>query len=254
MGRLIDALSWELGEHTRLITFLMAIPILTLVVLSDLLGARLSSYPSVSGPVESSGDYLLRHALISLFASSQMWVLLSLLIPVFAILVFRQERDMGYAQSLYTLPLSKREIFIIKTSAVFIFSFLTAYIPSFLALVGAHLDVGSALWRVMRGEAFISLMILTAYFVLYSVSLSILVSLSFRNAFLTFLVSFFLIAVPSFVGVRAPPFEFSDLIPKLTMTYRGALEVAKGEFIGGFVLPLLFLIAGMVLMERRDVL
>jgi len=252
MGRLRDVLAWELGDHVRLIVFALSVSGLTLVLTAKVLETRVSAVPSGTG--RFLGPNLLTHAILSPLGDPSPWTMLSLLIPIFAILTFRYERDMGYAQSLYTLPLSKGRIFLVKTAVVLLLSLLTAYVPILIAIAGTHADIWPALREAMSEGIFISAMVLTLYFVLYAASVSILVSLLFRNAFLDFMASFFLLAVPKFVGVNAPPFSFSDAIRKLPVTYFRPYEPLKANFFEGMILPVLLLLAAFVLMDRRDVL
>jgi ABC-2 type transport system permease protein len=105
MGRLRDVLAWELGDHVRLIVFALSVSGLTLVLTAKVLETRVSAVPSGTG--RFLGPNLLTHAILSPLGDPSPWTMLALLIPIFAILTFRYERDMGYAQSLYTLPLSK---------------------------------------------------------------------------------------------------------------------------------------------------
>ncbi|NJE41734.1 ABC transporter permease [Thermococcus sp. GR6] len=252
MGNLREAFTWELSEHMRLFVLTISIPTLVLIFASQLFEAR--SWFRASGFGQETIRILTGSAIISTLGSSEMWVILVSIISVLSILVFRQERDMGYALSLYTLPLSKREFFFVKTATVYLLSLLVTYIPIFLVILITQADNWTALPIILGSGNFASAMILVLYFVLYSVAVSIVVSLAFRNAFLDFLVSFFLLAVPNFIGLSVPPFRFVNRMTMLALIGPSTLDIVRMEFFAGVVVPGILLLAGIVMMDRRDVL
>ncbi|ACJ16523.1 hypothetical membrane protein, conserved [Thermococcus onnurineus NA1] len=236
----------------RLFVLAISIPTLVLIFASKLFEARSSL--GASGFGSGTMQIVTGTAIISTLGFSGIWMILVSIIPVLSILVFRQERDVGYALSLYTLPLSKREFFFVKTATVYLLSLLVTYIPIFFVILITQADNWGALTKVMSSGNFVSAMILVLYFVLYSVAVSIVVSLTFRNAFLDFLVSFFILAVPNFIGLSVPPFRFINRIVMLVLTTPDTSKIAKTEFFAGVVVPAILLLVGIVMIERRDVL
>ena len=245
---------WELSEHLRVSMLVAGVPVLLMVLISDLLShGGVFSYSTtgylggrseaISLPKSPTGSVIL-----STFGLDHFWVLLSIFVIVMSAMIFRADREGDYAGAVFTLPLSKKKIFGTKFLALLVHSLLLLYLPMFLFLATAFASVPHLFSALFGWGSFRHLLIFALYFVLYSASLSVLVSLVLPNSSQAIMASFVLLILPSFLGLNVPPFSFVSAI------HLHLHEVfSPGYLLQGIVIPAVFVTLSLALVERRDV-
>jgi len=251
-------LSWELSEHMKLITFVVSFFVLSLVLTVKLLSlhtvgfGRGGSAPAISGTLGHPNHHIVvfgyTNPILQLpgFAWG-FWVLLAFVIPFLTILTFRYPRDYGYAQAIQTLPVGKGALFGAKLLSLYIFSVFLTFVSLVVVQAVCYSDLPGFLKEVFESPQYLRSVLTAMYFINYVVSISIFSSILFRNSFITFVVSFFVITVPYFAGMIAtlPPFMFLAGHPPLPFSPK-YLTLGLG-------LPVLLLMLSWLLFTRRDV-
>ncbi|ACS33297.1 ABC transporter permease [Thermococcus gammatolerans] len=245
---------WELSEHLRVSMLVAGIPTLLMVLTSDLLShGRAFSY-STGGSIGGGSEGMplskspTGSVILSTFGLNHFWILLSIFIIIMSAMIFRADREGGYAQAIFTLPISKKKLFGTKFLVLLVYSLLLLYFPMFLFLAMAFASVPNLFSGLFGWESFRHLLVFALYFALYSASLSVLVSLVLPNSSQAIMISFILILLPSFLGLNLPPFSFVTAIPK----YLGQ-AFSSGYVLQGVVVPAVFVALSLALVERRDV-
>ncbi|ASJ00556.1 ABC transporter permease [Thermococcus gorgonarius] len=247
-------LKWELSEHLRVSMLVIGIPVLLMVLVSDLLSyARAFSYSSGGSLGVEISEWSVSHSptgqvILSVFGINHFWILLLILIVIMGVMVFRADREGGYAQAIFTLPLSKGKVFGIKFAVLLIYSLLLLYLPVFLFLATAFASVPDLFSELLGWADFRNLLVFALYFALYSSALSALVSLVLPNSSQAIMVAFILLLLPSLLGIGLPPFSFVSAIPKhLNAVF------SPGYILQGLIVPGILMLLSLILTERRDV-
>ncbi|NJF25497.1 ABC transporter permease subunit [Thermococcus sp. Bubb.Bath] len=257
MRKLATLLRWELEDGVRLLLFALGVPALTYLLTVAYLKSQWSMTSLTGGHPEAYGkDFILSSITAEHFFSYPMlslgfWILLSLLVAVLSVLAFRYDRERGYALTVYSLPYSKVSIFIGKLLSVVILSLLALYIPLFLADFVPNADIASKVWEIVLSWRYLNLVIFATYFVLFSLSVSVLFSTLLRDMFLAFMGAFFVLVLPFFAGLSWPPFSF---LPFMSRALTGASPLEGSNLLWGLVIPAVLLFASSIAFTGRDVL
>ena len=257
MGKLRDLFAWELGDPLRLLLFLLGVPSLTYLLAVGYLKSQWGegSVSSHLPPVYSAGSFLGSITALHLFdylsLSTGFWVLLSLLVSVISVMTFRYDRENGYALSVYSLPFGKGEIFTAKVLSALTLSLFLIYVPLLIVDVFPNVDILMAIRRIVFTKQYLHLLVFATYFVLFSVSVSVFLSVILENMFLAFIASFFFLVLPFFAGLSWPPFSF---VPLLARSLSWASPFETNWLTWGLAVPVILLFISGRIFTRRDVL
>ena len=257
MRRFSYIFTWELGDPLRLLLFLLGIPSLTYLLAVYYLRSQweVGSVSSHLPPVYNHSSFLGSITALHLFdypsLSTGFWVLLSLLVVVFSVIAFRYDRENGYALSLYSLPFGKGEVFTAKVLSALTLSLLSLYVPLLVIDVFPNVDILKVIREIVLTEQYFHLLVFATYFVLFSLSVSVFLSVILENMFLAFIASFFFLVLPFFAGLNWPPFFF---VPMLARSLSLASPFSMDWLTWGLVIPALLLFVSELIFIRRDVI
>ena len=257
MNKFRTLLAWELSDSLRLIIFLLGIPSLTYLLAVGYLksqwelGSVVFSRPPVYKGLSPLGSITAVHLFDYLSLSSGFWVLLALLVSILSVLTFRYDREHGYAFSVYSLPFSKGEIFTAKFFSALLLSLVSLYIPILIVDVFPNADILGVIRKILFTTQYCHLLVFATYFVLFSLSVSLLFSVLLRDMLLAFIASFFLLVLPFFAGLNWPPFSFVSMLPR---SLSGASPFDFTWFLRGLIVPIALVLVSGLIFTRRDVL
>ncbi len=164
-------------------------------------------------------------------------------------LIFRGDRDFGYASVLYSLPYSKSKVFASKFAAFLVLSIALYLLPYLLAVIPSNADILGIVLGILESREALKVLVLGIYAVLYTVSVTAFIASVLPGLFPTIIGAFFLVSVSAnlFPGTL-PPFSF------ITVPVTYSLSPLEARFVvPGLVMPLALFILGMYVFERRDV-
>jgi len=164
-------------------------------------------------------------------------------------LIFRWDRDSGYASVLYSLPYSKSTVFVAKFTAFLTLSLTLYVLPYLLAVIPSNADILSVVLDVLKSRETLKIFALSIYAVLYTVSVIAFIASILPGLFPTIIGAFFLISISSNIFPNVlPPFSF------ITVPVTYSLSPLEARFmIPGLIIPLVLFILGLYVFERRDV-
>ncbi|WP_456366904.1 hypothetical protein [Thermococcus sp.] len=164
-------------------------------------------------------------------------------------LIFRWDRDSGYAPALYSLPYSKSKVFVAKFAAFLFLSFTLYLLPYLLAVFPSTADIPRAVFSILSSREALKVLILSAYAVLYTVSITAFIASVLPALFPAIIGAFLLVAISSNLFPRVlPPFSL------ITVPMASSLSPLEGRFsVPGLVVPLILFLLGLYAFERRDV-
>ncbi len=164
-------------------------------------------------------------------------------------LVFRWDRDSGYAPALYSLPYSKSKVFVAKFAAFLLLSFALYLLPYLLAVLPSNADIPHAVFSILSSKEALKVFVLSAYAVLYTVSITAFVASVLPGLFPTIIGAFFLVAISAdLFPSTLPPFSF------ITAPLTSQLSPLEARFfLPGVVVPVALFLLGVYAFERRDV-
>ena len=267
MGRFLRLLRWELDNPLVVLIFLTGLILgFGMVHQADLsvaasvgsiyttlsLHYQVSSPSGIAGPQSwaSRVDYASTPTGMAVVSSLRvgfgMYTFLMILIGG---LIFRWDRDSGYAPVVYSLPYSKSKIFTAKLVAFLSLSLMLYILPYLSAVLTSNADILSVVLSILSSGRAIRVLILSLYAVLYTVSITAFISCVLPGLFPTIIGTFFLVAVSSNLFPKTlPPFSF------ITVPVTSSLSPLEMRFfVPGVVIPLALLLLGFYLFERRDV-
>ncbi|WP_297519110.1 hypothetical protein [Thermococcus sp.] len=164
-------------------------------------------------------------------------------------LIFRWDRDSGYAPILYSLPYSKSKVFVAKFAAFLLLSLLMYLLPCLFSVFPSNADIPGVVLSILSSERALKALVLALYAILYTVSITAFVASVLPGLFPTIIGAFFLVAISSnlFPGTL-PPFSF------ITVPLTSQLSPLEARFfVPGVVLPVILFLLGVYAFERRDV-
>jgi len=252
MKRFANVLSWEMNDHMKVLIFLFVLPVLSYLLAVGYLHLEsgISTVQNASGSPPMTDSSTVSWLLTYPRLVPGFWIILALFIPVLAVVTFRYDRDRGYAFSLSSLPYTKAELYAGKLLSVFVFSLLAAFIPLVAVALILNVDILRVVLSVITSPGARNMAIFTVYFELFVISVSVLFSVLFRDMFLPFLLSFFVVVIPYFSALLDyPPFLFVGGI-----SVSGPSPFTWKYLLPGFVIPAVLLFASLVLFIRRDVM
>jgi ABC-2 type transport system permease protein len=164
-------------------------------------------------------------------------------------LIFRWDRDCGYAPTVYSLPYSKFKIFIAKSTAFLTLSLILYFFPYVLVIIPSNADILHVVSLILSSRKVLSGLTLALYAVLYTASVTALLGSFLRGLFPTLIGAFFVLSLSSSLFPSSlPPFSF------LMYTAYSNVSPFEARFaVPGLVLPFLFFLIGALIFERRDV-
>ncbi|AEH25146.1 hypothetical protein [Pyrococcus yayanosii] len=240
---------WELNEPTRLMILLAGMILNTFILHSAYLhltasytilhSQSLTSFPSILGA------HIIR-VISGLLSNGSFWIISGLFISLLGSVIFRMDRDVGYANSIYSLPYKKWEIFGIKYLVLLLYSLTLTFIPFFSVSIIASLSLIEYIPDILFSKMVVYRILLSLYMILYLTSLVSLVSLISPNILITIIISLSLFFLPFFISIsEVPPLLF------IIGNFKEALNFKMITW--GVIVPLALIILSMGISEWKDV-
>ncbi|AEC50989.1 hypothetical protein PNA2_0071 [Pyrococcus sp. NA2] len=240
---------WELNEPTRVMTLLIGMILNTFILHSAYLRffVTLGSYISTIVTTPSfSSLFLVNKMIADLLSNGNFWITSTLFISLLGAIIFRMDRDIGYANLIYSLPYRKWEIIGIKYIVLFLYSLMLTFIPFFSVAILSNLSIAEHLPGILFSRLTMLKMLLTLYIILYMTTLVTLVSLLSPSTLMAFVASISLLFLPFFIHIsEVPPLIFLESSVKEVFTPKCT--------IWGVIVPLALLTTSIITSERRDV-
>ncbi|AFK22356.1 hypothetical protein [Pyrococcus sp. ST04] len=246
-------IKWEMNEPIRVLILLVGMVLNASVIHNALLSLH-SSIVTINFQARLDYRYLMQEAstFSTTFALSNLlrypgfWMISIIFISLLGAIIFRADRDSGYASSLYSLPYRKWEMFIVKYITLITFSCLLIFIPLFSVTLFANFSLARELIDIFLSQPIKSRLLALTYMLLYTTSVVSVVSLVSVSVLISFIVSFTLLLLPFYLGISN--------IPPLLFLYAEGREVTSQDLmVWGIILPISLVIIGIIISERRDV-
>ncbi|WP_457752006.1 hypothetical protein [Thermococcus sp.] len=248
---------WELGDVLRFVIFLLLLFSLTYLLGTSYLrfqwgvGSFSGAHPPVYGSENALGSMTAEHLFNYPTSSIGFWILLALGISVFSMMGIRYDRERGYAFSIYSLPYSKRDIFLGKLFSILLMSLLALYLPILIVDVFPNVDILRIVLGIVFTRLYLNALVFAFYFLIFSMAVSLFFSVLLRDMLLAFIASFFLLVLPFFAGLNWPPFSF---VPMIHRALAGASPFELSYLASGLVFPASLIVLSAIIFTRRDVL
>ena len=173
----------------------------------------------------------------------------SFLVILLGTLVFRHDRDTGYALTVYALPYRKFKIFLSKLVSLLLLTVMMLYLPLFLSVFLSSATVAGYVPLILDGAFFKTLLLITLALV-YVATLTAFLSTVLAGMFPTLIGSYLIVHLSTAIGGgRLPPFSLFIRATELNPTLSNS-----SVLLHGIILPLMFTLLGAIFSERRDVL
>jgi len=243
--------SWELNRPLVVMTLFAGLVMGFISVHSSYLNPYSTTHViSTTAPIESfsltPNNSAFWHVLKSLPRAG--FSAYSFLVILLGTLIFRYDKDTGYALTLYALPYRKFKIFLAKLTSLLIITIVMLYLPLFLSIFLSNATVAKHILPLMMGS-FLRTLALITMSLIYVATLTAFLSVVLRGMFPTLIGSYLVVQVSTTIGGdKLPPFS---LFLKATQLYP-SFDISV--VFQGIILPLFLGILGMILSERRDVM
>ncbi|WP_297074142.1 hypothetical protein [Thermococcus sp.] len=173
----------------------------------------------------------------------------SFLVILLGTLIFRHDRDTGYALTLYTLPHRKSKIFLAKLVSLLLLTVLMLYLLLFLSVFLSSATVAGYVPLMLDGAFFKTLLLITLALV-YVATLTAFLSTVLAGMFPTLIGSYLIVHLSTAIGGgKLPPFSLFIRATELNPALSNSSVVLHGV-----LLPLILALLGAIVSERRDVL
>ncbi len=267
MGRFMRLLRWELDSPLVVLIFFTGLVLGFMIVHRADLSVAVSTggfYASTSGlypPLNASGTSDVLQAVSNGgYASAPTGMVVvgnlrvgfgiyTFLMILIGSLVFRWDRDSGYAPGIYSLPYSKSRVFVAKFTVFLLLSLALYALPYLFAVLPSNADILRVLLSVLSSREALKALVLALYAILYTVSITAFVASVLPGLFPTIIGAFFLVAISADLFPNTlPPFSF------ITVPLTSQLSPLQARFfVPGVVVPAVLFLLGVYVFERRDV-
>ncbi|AHL23827.1 ABC-2 family transporter permease [Thermococcus nautili] len=245
-------ISWELNRPLVVMTFFAGLVMGFISVHSDYLSPYSTVHViSATASVELSSFSLSGNAFWHVLKSLPRagFSVYSFLVILLGTLIFRHDRDTGYALTLYTLPYKKSKIFLAKLVSLLFLIVMMLYFPLFLSVFLSSATVAGHIPFILD-EAFFKTLLLITLALVYVATLTAFLSMVLRGMFPTLIGSYLIVHISTSIGGgKLPPFSLFIRATEINPSLLDSSVVLHGIF-----LPLLLIILGVIASERRDVL
>ncbi|WP_430515129.1 ABC transporter permease [Pyrococcus woesei] len=250
MSRIKTLFMWELNDPLKVDILLAGMLLNTSILHRSYLIVMSSLTISIgtSTLMDNPGNSPTTLVIEGVLRNFSFWMSSLLFLILLGVITFRLDRDSGYANSLYSLPYSKLEIFLVKFFTIIIFSAFLVFLPFFSVIVLSNFTIIDYLPSILFSDMIKFRLIMAIYTLLYSLSIITLLSLLSPNVFVGFIVSFLSIFIPIFLNIaNIPPALF-------ILSYYGSVSPFDQKLlISGMVVPAILLSLSGLLIDRRDV-
>ncbi len=170
-------------------------------------------------------------------------------IMLLGVLIFRYDRDMGYSSTIYSLPYRKSKIFLVKLLSLLVLSFMLLFLPLFIDIFLSNATIAASVLGMVSKRAFLISLFLVVGAIFYLDALTALLSILLRGMFQSLIAVFIVVYLSqSISSSKLPPFNLisSALTPNLN-------RVTPSMLFSALILPLMLVVVGLLIAERRDV-
>ncbi|AEK72080.1 hypothetical protein GQS_00885 [Thermococcus sp. 4557] len=257
MGTVRTQLKWELNDPLKLAVFLFGFLLTGLAFLKDALSMGATGMLSPFSQ-ESAVHYAKTIPRLALpVLSQEAYSVLVFVAVMLSTLSIRGEMDSLAALTVYSLPIRKWKLFLIKFSSILLLTALSFVVPYFLAVGYVLSGSPSLLAEILGDGVWSNVLVFFLIAVFYTVSVSLFIALLSPNSFASILGGLSVLYVPVILGVSSlPPFSISAAMSSyLSSVAYGMVHTvaAYGNVVRvGFFLPSTLLAASIILSERRD--